>query len=109
MTIATFKLGWHFETGVQLLERIAALGETGLDIERSVADYLRENVNHIGSGMMSRRYLRWTMEVVGADRVMYATDYPYIYAGNGAGRAFLEQADLGSEDTEKSPTATGSG
>ena len=129
-TLETWGLGWHFETGIQLLrliysgtfdrhpdlqviighwgelilfflERIAVLDGMGLNLDRPLVDYLRENVFYTGSGIMSQRYLRWTLEVVGADRVMYATDYPFLYAGDGAGRAFLEQADLGSEDKEK--------
>ena len=128
--LATHGVGWHYETGMQLLrliyagafdrhpdlqvivghwgevilffqERIATLDGMGLDLDRSLADYLRENVSYTGSGIMSERYLRWTLEVVGAERVMYATDYPYVYAGDGEGRAFLERADLGSEDKEK--------
>ena len=128
--LATYGVGWHYETGMQLLrliysgtfdrhpdlqvivghwgemilffqERIAVLDGMGLNLDRSLSDYLKENVYYTGSGVMSQRYLRWTLEIVGAERVMYATDYPFIYAGDGAGRAFLEKSDLSSEDKER--------
>ncbi|MBZ9639274.1 amidohydrolase [Streptomyces sp. PSKA30] len=65
---------------------------------------------------MSERYLRWTAEVVGTDRMMYSTDYPYTYGtrpggfpfldtSGGVGRSFLEQAPF----TEEEKAAIGSG
>jgi uncharacterized protein len=102
---ARFGIGWHYETGVQLLrlifsgtfdhnpdlqvvvghwgevvlfyiERIAAMQQMGLKLDRPLEDYFRDNVFYTGSGILSQRYLRWTIEVVGVDRVMYSVDYP---------------------------------
>jgi predicted TIM-barrel fold metal-dependent hydrolase len=127
---ARFGIGWHYETGVQLLrlifsgtfdrnpdlqvivghwgevvlfyiERIAAMQQMGLKLDRPLEDYFRDNVFYTGSGILSQRYLRWTLEVVGVDRVMYAVDYPYIPLASGAARRFLEEADLDSADREK--------
>jgi predicted TIM-barrel fold metal-dependent hydrolase len=123
-------LGWHYETGIQLLrlilsgtfdrypdlqivvghwgevvlfylERIGAIQERmPLPIERPVHDYVRSNVHVTGSGMLSHRYLRWAQEVVGVDRILYAVDYPFIQAGAGRARTFLEEADLTDTDRE---------
>ncbi len=127
---ARFGIGWHYETGVQLLrlifsgtfdrhpdlqvivghwgevvlfyiERIAAMQRMGLKLDRPLEDYFRDNVFYTGSGILSQRYLRWTIEVVGVDRVMYSVDYPYIPLSGGAARRFLEEADLDPADREK--------
>jgi predicted TIM-barrel fold metal-dependent hydrolase len=127
---ARFGIGWHYETGVQLLrlifsgtfdrnpdlqvivghwgevvlfyiERIAAMQQMGLKLDRPLADYFRDNVFYTGSGILSQRYLRWTLDVVGVDRVMYSVDYPYIPLPDRAARRFLEDADLEPADREK--------
>jgi len=131
---ANFGIGWHYETGVQLLrlifsgvldrhpslqlivghwgevvlfflERTAMMQHAGLHLDRPLADYFRQNVWVTGSGVLSDRYLRWTAEVVGTDRILYATDYPFIDTGAGRARAFLEHAPL----TDEEKTAIGSG
>lgn len=122
-------IGWHYETGVQLLRLIygrvfdrhpdlqVIVGHWGevvlfyaerlglLDramrppLDRSIGDYLRQNVFYTPSGMYSPRYLSWVIDLVGVDRIMFSTDYPYIpTVGAGASRAFLEQSALLSED-----------
>ncbi|OLT33729.1 amidohydrolase [Rhodococcus sp. CUA-806] len=128
-------IGWHYETGVQVIrmilggvfdrhpglqvilghwgeavlfftERIAHVTEwTDPGLKKPVIDYFRENVSYTGSGDLSDRYLAWTKEVVGADRMMYATDYPFIDTSGGKARSFLESADL----TEAEKVAVGSG
>lgn len=89
------------------VERIQVLDGLGRDLDRSLAEYLKDNVYYTG-GILSERYLRWTIEVVGVDRVMYATDYPHLTssdgqldAANGRARSFLEQAPMSSQDREK--------
>ncbi|ORA26634.1 amidohydrolase family protein [Mycobacterium aquaticum] len=124
---ATHGLGWHYETGVQLLrlilggvfdrfpglqvivghwgelvlfylERIDRLSAVA-ELRRPVSEYLRTNVYVTPSGMFSRRYLHWALDVVGADRIMFSTDYPYISVPDGASRKFLEELDTA--DREK--------
>ncbi len=58
-----------------------------------------------GSGLMSPRYLRWTAEVIGVERILYATDYPFIPTGGGRARAFVESAAL--TQAEKTSMASG--
>lgn len=103
---ANFGLGWHYETGVQLLrlilsgvfdrhpglqvivghwgevvlfflERTSRVESARLGLERPLQDYFRQNVWVTGSGVLSERYLRWTAEVVGVERILYSTDYPF--------------------------------
>ena len=82
------------------LERIETLGPLAIGLQRPVPDYLRENVYYTGSGMNSRRYLRWTIEVVGVERIMFSADYPHLYEGRGTSRRFLAEAALSSEERE---------
>ncbi|MEV5721571.1 amidohydrolase family protein [Amycolatopsis mediterranei] len=123
-------IGWHYETGVQLLrlilsgtfdrhpdlqlvtghwgevvlfytERLAKMQEWGqLPLERQLIDYLRSNVSYTGSGDLSDRYLRWAIDVVGVERIMYATDYPFVDTGAGQARRFLENADLSNAERD---------
>ncbi len=142
--LATAGLGWYYDLGVQVLRMIFSgvfdrhpdlqiimghwgevvlfyIDHTGImahnaNLERPLADYFRQNVWVTGSGTVSERYMRWTAEVVGVDRMMYSTDYPYTFAtspggypfldtSGGVGRTFLEQAPF----TEEEKAAIGSG
>ncbi len=119
---ATFGVGWHYDAGVQVLRLILAgvfdtfpnlqviLGHWGemvlfyLDridnlaaaakLSRPISDYFRTNVYVTPGGVLSQRYLRWALEVLGAERIMFATDYPYRFVGDGGARKFLDDADL---------------
>ena len=83
------------------------------DPGQPLADYFRRNFWVTGSGTTSDRYHRWTAEVVGTDRMMYSTDYPYTFetgypfidTSGGVGRSFLERAPF----TEEEKAAIGSG
>jgi predicted TIM-barrel fold metal-dependent hydrolase len=119
---ATHGVGWHYDAGVQLLRLILAgvfdrfpglqliMGHWGemvpfyleridrmsliAGLERSVTEYVASNVHLTPGGVFSQRYLRWALEVVGSDRIMFAADYPFVPTGGGAARRFLEDADV---------------
>lgn len=128
--LATHGIGWHYETGVQILrliltgvfdrfpdlqiitghwgevmlfylERIDLLSGSATKLERPVADYFRQNVSVTPSGIFSQRYLRWAIEVLGVERVLFSTDYPYHLADDGGARRFLTEAPVSDEDREK--------
>jgi predicted TIM-barrel fold metal-dependent hydrolase len=116
-------LGWHYETGLQILRMVLAgvfdrnpdlqvvtghWGEVVLfyldriddlqrtaKLERPISDYFRRNVSVTASGVWSQRYLRWAIEVLGIERIMFSTDYPYRFTQGGGARRFLEEANLG--------------
>ena len=129
MSLATFGLGWHYDTGVLVLrlilggvfdrypglqlivghwgeavlfylERIQKVADIA-KLQRPLADYFRENIYLTPSGMFSLRYLRWATEIVGVDRIMMATDYPFENSPQGRTRRFLEEADLSDQDRQK--------
>lgn len=128
-SFASGGIGWHYETGVQLLrlilagvldeypdlslitghwgevvlfylDRVDQLGETGDGPKRPVSHYWRSNIHVTPSGIFSPRYLDWAIGVLGADRIMFSTDYPYRIGGDGEARRFLETAAIGEEARE---------
>jgi 5-carboxyvanillate decarboxylase len=48
-------------------------------LKRKISDYMRDNVYYTTSGMAWQPAIMFTRSVVGADRVLYAMDYPYQY------------------------------
>jgi uncharacterized protein len=125
---AAFGLGWHYEAGIQFLrlmlagvfdqypdlqiilghwgevilfyeERLASLARVA-QLPRSVADYIRQNLYVTPSGMWSQSYLRRTLEIVGPERILFSTDYPYQYRPGRPGVSFLKEATLSPEEKE---------
>lgn len=124
--LATGAIGWHYDAGLTLVRMIAAglfdrfpdlqvvLGHWGevvlfyldrvgvldrlTDLRRPVADYFRTNVFVTPGGISSHRYLRWSIETIGIDRIMYASDYPFNREHAGSARQFLETAPMSPED-----------
>lgn len=125
---ATFALGWHYEAGIQFvrlmlagvfdtypdlqiilghwgevvlfyLERLNSLARV-TKLQRPIADYIRQNLYVTSSGMWSQSYLQRTLEIVGPERILFSTDYPYQYRAGGAGRSFVEDSALSLEQKE---------
>ena len=126
---ATAGWGWHLETGIHALRMILAgifdryptlqliLGHWGemipfylarvdenltpvcKHLQRRVADYFLQQVYVTPSGLFTLPPFLLTLQIMGADRIMYAVDYPYI-AGDQA-RPFLETAPISPADKEK--------
>ena len=120
--------GWHNDTGIHFIHLVLAgvfdrhpdlsviLGHwgeivpfymerideslprriTGLD--REFSDYMRQNVYVTPSGMWSAAQLRFCIEMLGVDRIMYSVDYPFV--GTGRASEFLESTDLSDADKD---------
>ncbi len=129
MAFATFALGWHYEAGIQFIRLILAgvldkypdvqliLGHWGevvlfylerlkvlarvANLPRPVEDYVRRSLYVTPSGMWSEAYLRRTLEIVGPDRLLFSTDYPYQYRPSVQARSFVETSGLSTEDQAK--------
>ncbi|MBS4728980.1 amidohydrolase [Mycobacterium sp. SM1] len=127
--LATYGIGWHYDAGIALLRLILCgvfdhfpnlevivghWGEmvlfyldridnvaTAAQRARPISDYFRTNVLVTPSGIFSQRYLRWALEVIGVDRILFSTDYPYRFAPHGGARRFLEEANLTEVEREK--------
>jgi len=126
---ATHGIGWHYDAGVGLLRLILAgvfdrfpelqviLGHWGelvlfyleridrltpiAGLARPISDYVRSNVYLTPGGVFSQRYLRWALEVVGVDRIMFAADYPFAPTDGAVARGSLDEGDLTDTDREK--------
>ena len=51
-------------------------------LKKTIFDYMRENVYVTTSGMAWSPAIKFTQDVLGVDRVMYAMDYPYEYVAD---------------------------
>lgn len=124
----TFAWGWHNETAVHFiqlmlsgvldrypdlqfilghwgelipfyLERLnEALPRAVTKLDRSIAEYLRQNVYVTPSGLFTQANLQYCIEVLGVDRIMYSVDYPFV--GNGRAESFLAEARISDGDRE---------
>ena len=123
LALATGAPGWHYETGIQLLrlvlagtfdrhphlqvivghwgelvlfflERINLISTFSLNLEQPLLHYFQQNVSYTPSGIFSQRYLRWAVEVVGVERLLFSTDYPFQHTQDLGARRFLQDADL---------------
>jgi 5-carboxyvanillate decarboxylase len=65
-------------------------------MQRMPSDYIRENIWVTTSGMNYWPQLRMTLDMLGRDRVMYATDYPFEKQGEAVG--FVEAMPLSMRD-----------
>ncbi|MCC6473640.1 MAG: amidohydrolase [Burkholderiales bacterium] len=71
----------------------------GARIRKKIADYVRANFIVTTSGMFGDAQLKCTREILGADHVFFAVDYPYESIEDAV--RFIEAAPLSDEDREK--------
>jgi uncharacterized protein len=123
---ATFGLGWHYDAGIQFIrlllagtfdrlpglqlilghwgelvlfyaERLVAMDRfTGL--EQPISTYLRRNLYVTASGMFLPHYLQRAAAVVGHERLLFSTDFPYQYRPGRDARRFLDTCGLSEAD-----------
>ena len=97
-----FILGHWGETVLPFLERANTLSSwTKNSLKRTVEDYFKANCYITGSGIYYTPYLQEAIRIMGADRVMYSTDYPFRYSSDGTARHFLENASVPYDDSLK--------
>ncbi|QBD83403.1 amidohydrolase [Ktedonosporobacter rubrisoli] len=128
-SFATFGWGWHLDTGIHALRMILggvfdrypslqlllghwgemipfylarfaeALTPVARQLQRPVADYFLQQMYVTPSGMFTLPPFLLTMQVLGAERILYSADYPF--QDGGQARAFLERAPISPADKEK--------
>ncbi|MTV81479.1 amidohydrolase family protein [Secundilactobacillus folii] len=125
--LSTTAYGWHMDIGIQIirmitsgifdqlpnlklisghwgelvpffLERLAGEIDPISHLKQSFATYYRQNVYVTPSGILTNPQLNFVLSEVGADHLLYATDYPYKQPQNT--RSFLDQTDLSSRQLE---------
>lgn len=127
--LSTAGWGWHVETGMHCLRLIISgvfdrfpklnliIGHMGEDLpfsiaraeavlsrgvnhlKRRVSEYFQENFYITTSGYFTVPPLLCTMQVVGADHILFSVDYPY--SPNTVGRKFLDALPIGALDLAK--------
>jgi hypothetical protein len=132
-SLATYGLGWHYDAGLQFVrllmsgtfdrlprlqvilghwgelvlfyaERMAAMDRIS-KLAQPIAAYLRQNLYVTASGMFLPHYLERAKAVVGSDRLLFSTDFPYQYRPGNDARKFLENCGLA--ESEKTGFAHG--
>lgn len=126
LALSTFAMGWHYEAGMQFVRMVLAgvfdrhptlqviLGHWGelvmfylerlamLDrvskLPSPFVEYIKNHLYLTASGMFSPMYLRQAIEVVGPERILFSTDFPYQYRPGADARRFLETLDLSDDD-----------
>lgn len=68
-------------------------------LKKKPSDYLRENFYITSSGMAHEPAIKFTQNMMGADRVMYAADYPYQHTVDEI--ATIERMDMSTEDRKR--------
>jgi len=87
-------LGHWGEMLVSFLERADMLSDWATHLQRRVGEYITGNVQVTAGGILSHSMLVSAIAAVGADRVMFAGDYPFHISTNGGARAFLDSAPI---------------
>jgi predicted TIM-barrel fold metal-dependent hydrolase len=67
-------------------------------LPRTISEYFRQHVYVTPSGLFSHRYLHWALEMLGAEHILFATDYPFAHAARGSARNFIATAQLSERD-----------
>ncbi|WP_449462240.1 amidohydrolase family protein [Tardisphaera miroshnichenkoae] len=128
-TLSTSGFGWHIETAIHVLRMILGgafdrhpklqlivghLGETlpfmmdrldrrlpveATGLQRPISSYLRENVSYTISGFNFTSVFLTLYLQVGAERIMFSTDYPYSSMAEAT--QFLEDLPISEADKQK--------
>ncbi len=94
-------LGHWGEVVLFYLDRIDEVSKFAKHLRKPVSSYMRDNFYISGSGILSQRYLQASIDIMGIDRILYSTDYPYMFAPKGGARSFLVDAPISQEDKNK--------
>jgi hypothetical protein len=86
-------LGHWGEVVLFYTERLKSLDRV-TKLQRPILDYMRQNLYVTPSGMFSHAYIQRSIEIVGTERILFSTDYPYQYRPGGGARTFLEEIAL---------------
>ncbi len=124
--LATYGLGWHYDAGIQFIrlllagtfdrmpslqivlghwgelvlfyaERLAAMDRVS-GLAHPIATYLRRNLHVTASGMFLPHYLERAAAIVGTERLLFSTDFPYQYRPGRDARRFVDQCGLDQAD-----------
>jgi uncharacterized protein len=87
------------ERATQALGRTHALGGVGTRMALSPREYFARNFYISTSGLFTNPPLRCALDVMGAERILFAVDHPF--ADNATGRRFLDEAPISEDERAK--------
>ncbi|NMM04085.1 amidohydrolase [Paraburkholderia sp. RP-4-7] len=127
--LSLFGWGWHHEAGIQVIRMMLSgqfdkfpnlqvisghwgemvpfylqrmddtIPQEATGLSRSITDTYKSHVYVTPSGMFNLPHFEFIHKVVGAGRIIYAVDYPYLtHTGS---REFLDSLPISQEDKEK--------
>ena len=126
--LSLYGWGWHNEAGIQVLRLILsntfekfpklhviaghwgemvpfflsrldqALPKSVTKLERTITETFRENIYVTPSGIFDYPQLKFCIDVLGADRIIYSVDYPFIL--NDGAVSFIENAPIAENEKE---------
>lgn len=70
-----------------------------LPLKHKISEYYKKNIYVTPSGLFSDAQLKFAIDELGADRIIYSGDYPFLI--NTQTRQFLENVPIPREDKEK--------
>ena len=127
--LSLFGWGWHNEAGVHLLRLLLSrkcdeypnlqvisghwgemvpfylsrlddsIPQAVTGLSRSITETFKQHVYVTPSGIMGLPQFEFIHKVVGADRILYSVDYPYLTLAGA--RRFLESLSVSQEDKER--------
>lgn len=127
--LSSYGWGWHNEAGIQVLRLIisgafdtvpgltviaghwgemvpffldrlnASLPKEITGLKRTITETFKDQVYVTPSGMFTLPHFKFILDVLGADRILYSVDYPYL--PNGGARKFLETAPISQAEKEQ--------
>lgn len=128
LMFASAGFGWHADSGIALIRLIMSglfdklpnlqiiSGHWGelvpfylnrlddqqlktLSLKKSFTQYFKENIYITPSGFFNENQLKYAIAEIGADRIVYSGDYPFLKDKNT--RRFLQNADISVSDKKK--------
>ena len=127
--LSLFGWGWHNEAGIQIIRMLLSgkfdkfpdlqvisghwgemvpfylqrmddcIPREATGLSRSITETYKSHVYVTPSGMLNLPHFEFIHKTLGADRIIYAVDYPYLT--NTGARDFLEGLPISQEDKEK--------
>ncbi len=128
LMFASAGFGWHADSGIALIRMIMSglfdkypnlqiiSGHWGelvpfylnrlddqqaktLQLTRTFKDYFKHNIYITPSGFFNENQLQYCVSEIGADRIIYSADYPFLKDENT--KAFLDNTNISKTDKEK--------
>ena len=127
--LSLYGWGWHHEAGVQILRMVLsgafetypnlqliaghwgemvpfylsrldqALPRKVTKLQRTITETFAQNIYVTPGGIFDYPQFQFVMQVVGADRILHAVDFPFL--GNDGAKSFIEQAPINDQDKAK--------